>query len=166
MTIHPEGESGAISCSLSHVSLLDLKEPYDAVSWYWGDQKHRSAIYLDGHIVEVPLNAVLVLEDIIFRGASTRIWLDAICINQDDLAERASQVSIMKDVYSLASKVFIWLGPDGGFGAAATGAIEALVTQCQDNMDDLDDYENRLWLRQGKRRARWFTYGPLPHGDD
>lgn len=41
---------------------------------------------------------------------SSYIWIDAICINQDNLAERSSQVAIMKLIYSSATKVLFWLG--------------------------------------------------------
>lgn len=38
------------------------------------------------------------------------IWVDALCINQDDLAERGSQISIMNLIYQSAQKVLVWLG--------------------------------------------------------
>ncbi|KAF2764582.1 hypothetical protein EJ03DRAFT_262424, partial [Teratosphaeria nubilosa] len=36
--------------------------------------------------------------------------IDAICINQLHLAERGHQARLMKDVYSLARRVVVWLG--------------------------------------------------------
>lgn len=36
-------------------------------------------------------------------------WIDALCINQRDTRERSSQVLQMKDIYSRASNVLIWL---------------------------------------------------------
>ncbi|KAI1367288.1 heterokaryon incompatibility protein-domain-containing protein [Xylaria arbuscula] len=40
------------------------------------------------------------------------VWIDAICINQDDLAERANQVKLMRKIYHTASTVKIWLGKE------------------------------------------------------
>ncbi|KAF2015766.1 hypothetical protein BU24DRAFT_422083 [Aaosphaeria arxii CBS 175.79] len=40
------------------------------------------------------------------------VWVDALCINQEDFAERASQVAIMGRIYSQAYKVMIWLGKE------------------------------------------------------
>jgi hypothetical protein len=40
------------------------------------------------------------------------IWADAICINQEDIHERESQVLLMQAIYSQASKVLVWLGDD------------------------------------------------------
>lgn len=38
------------------------------------------------------------------------IWVDAICINQQDDAERARQVGLMRDIYQNSDEVCIWLG--------------------------------------------------------
>ncbi|KAH6678194.1 heterokaryon incompatibility protein-domain-containing protein, partial [Halenospora varia] len=40
------------------------------------------------------------------------LWVDAICINQDDEHERASQVTFMGAVYSNCQQVIVWLGQD------------------------------------------------------
>ena len=45
-------------------------------------------------------------------AASGLFWVDAICINQDDLEERSAQVQIMPQIYSRASCVIVWLGDD------------------------------------------------------
>ena len=45
-------------------------------------------------------------------GSTLYMWIDAICIDQDNLKERSSQVSMMGDVYSGAEKVIVWLGKD------------------------------------------------------
>lgn len=39
------------------------------------------------------------------------VWVDAVCINQQDIAERNAQVSLMGEIYSQASQVLVWLGP-------------------------------------------------------
>lgn len=41
---------------------------------------------------------------------SPKIWADAVCINQNDVDERSSQVGIMSDIYSSAKGCQIWLG--------------------------------------------------------
>ncbi|KAK3953679.1 heterokaryon incompatibility protein-domain-containing protein [Pseudoneurospora amorphoporcata] len=40
------------------------------------------------------------------------LWIDQICINQDDDQEKGFQVQLMREIYSLADKVLVWLGPD------------------------------------------------------
>jgi hypothetical protein len=40
------------------------------------------------------------------------LWVDAICINQNDIRERSEQVSIMGKIYQLANEVVVWLGSE------------------------------------------------------
>jgi hypothetical protein len=39
-------------------------------------------------------------------------WIDALCINQQDIEERIQQIQIMGKIYSSADQVLIWLGPE------------------------------------------------------
>jgi hypothetical protein len=43
-----------------------------------------------------------------------RIWVDALCINQQDLSERNEHVKIMGQIYTNTSQVRIWLGDEIG----------------------------------------------------
>jgi hypothetical protein len=40
------------------------------------------------------------------------LWVDAVCINQEDVDERSSQVALMRYIYGSAKAVTIWLGED------------------------------------------------------
>lgn len=53
------------------------------------------------------------LRELCHRGKveSKPLWIDQICINQDDNDEKSFQVMLMKDVYSSAHQVIVWLGP-------------------------------------------------------
>jgi hypothetical protein len=56
------------------------------------------------------------------------MWIDAVCINQDDLAERASQVRFMARIYSHASCVVVWLGEEGDNSAELFATIEDIAS--------------------------------------
>lgn len=60
---------------------------------------------------ELPVGSELfrALRYIRKRDISCRIWIDAICMNQDDLQERAEHVKIMGEIYRNASLVQVWL---------------------------------------------------------
>ena len=53
-------------------------------------------------------------------------WIDAICVNQQDLAERGHQVKRMAAVYSMASRVIVWLGPESQNSTGALRVIDYL----------------------------------------
>lgn len=60
-----------------------------------------------------------------FRDADSArtIWVDAICINQDDVNERNHQVHIMENIYSQAAAVVVWLGSESQSSRAAMDLI-------------------------------------------
>ena len=40
------------------------------------------------------------------------VWADAICINQQDLLEKNSQVAMMRSIYQTSEQVIVWLGEE------------------------------------------------------
>jgi len=57
------------------------------------------------------------------------LWIDAICINQADVVERSEQVARMKDVFKLAERVMIWIGPSTEDSRLAVRTLEYLGHQ-------------------------------------
>ncbi|KAG5807705.1 hypothetical protein H9Q74_007679 [Fusarium xylarioides] len=52
------------------------------------------------------------------HGRGVPLWIDAICINQDDIAERNSQVAMMSQIYGSARCVVAWLGEEDAIGGS------------------------------------------------
>ncbi|TQS33111.1 hypothetical protein Golomagni_06556, partial [Golovinomyces magnicellulatus] len=79
------------------------------------------------------------------HGTSTMLWIDQICINQQDLAEKAVQVSLMKEIYTRAESVLIWLGDDdysnqGQLGVSFAETLSDILQQGpkKPSFDDMD----------------------------
>lgn len=103
-----------LSVDLVTVS-LDAAPPFEAISYAWGDPLPRHEIRCSGRRAEIGPNLYSALYHLRRRqraGQSPWVWADAICINQDDIAERESQVRMMGDIYSAASVTLIWLGEE------------------------------------------------------
>lgn len=74
-------------------------------------------------------------------GPGERIfWIDAICINQDDLEERAAQVKIMSEIYDKAHEVLVWLGE----GLTRAWRLQAAISRVNKEDGDLDELA-RKW---------------------
>ncbi|KAL7958034.1 heterokaryon incompatibility domain-containing protein [Trichoderma compactum] len=71
---------------------IDKSPPYEALSYTWGNAQ----------------DAIRQLRP--KPGELKYIWVDAICINQEDISEKSSQVSMMVEIYKKATRVDIWLG--------------------------------------------------------
>ncbi|KAL4893446.1 heterokaryon incompatibility protein-domain-containing protein [Aspergillus ambiguus] len=69
------------------------------------------------------------LKEAHFLSNGRRMWIDAICINQDDIPERNSQVAIMSQIYSKADSVVVWLGVEDEYTASVSEAICGLDSE-------------------------------------
>lgn len=67
-------------------------------------------IILHGFLFEATRNCYIALKNLRKRFRPIRLWVDAICINQEDSKEKGQQVKIMGTIYSKAVRTWIWLG--------------------------------------------------------
>ncbi|KAG7009684.1 TPR_REGION domain-containing protein [Physcia stellaris] len=107
-----------IKCYLKHVSLND-SHSYAALSYVWGDLNNRVPVTLDGHAFEVTHNLGVALRYLRDPQCDRVFWIDAICIDQDNIDERSDQVRIMKEIYHFADHVVSWLGESDEHSEAA-----------------------------------------------
>jgi hypothetical protein len=101
-----------IECELTTVSFDDCLLQYEALSYVWGCTRNKRSIKIQDHEVEVTSNLYDALEQLRLKRAERILWIDAICINQKDLNERADQVTRMGSIYGRADNVIVWLGQD------------------------------------------------------
>ncbi|KAF2432949.1 hypothetical protein EJ08DRAFT_552229, partial [Tothia fuscella] len=99
-----------ISCNLHTVSLDDTNPIYEALSYVWGDPKRTLPVLLNGHTFEVTTSLESALRRLRHPTSTRTIWVDALCINQKNDAERTEQVKLMRYIYSQTQEVLIWLG--------------------------------------------------------
>lgn len=114
-------------CTLSahRLSSVSRKPRYDALSYTWdspvkGDkyeamykQRRPWIISENGSHYRLELGRNLIEALLYLSEANdpiSSIWIDAICINQEDLEERAAQVSRMGRIYSVCQQTIVWLG--------------------------------------------------------
>ncbi|KAL9045503.1 MAG: hypothetical protein Q9214_001459, partial [Letrouitia sp. 1 TL-2023] len=115
----------SIKCHLS-VASLDDRPVYEALSYVWGDPRVTKSINLGGRSFRVRKNLWTALKAIRISDTSRTIWIDAICIDQDDKEERSEQVKLMGEVYRGAEKVIAWLGDDTDDVEHAFSVIKAM----------------------------------------
>jgi hypothetical protein len=120
---------------------LNDAPPYDALSYTWNDPFSTQNNELEqGQVTGLPSIRIIVndgylevsehLHDalrFIAPFTSRLLWIDAICINQADLAERAEQVGIMGRIFSHAERVLAWLGPSSADSDLAINFLEMLA---------------------------------------
>ncbi|KAH7323012.1 heterokaryon incompatibility protein-domain-containing protein [Stachybotrys elegans] len=110
-------QAAEIKCSVRQVILGSSQAKYEALSYVWGARKGTLPILCDGKQLLVTPNCLDALKQLRPRFGTRTVWIDAICIDQDDspasTAERNAQVKRMGDIYRGAWQVIVWLGNDG-----------------------------------------------------
>jgi hypothetical protein len=96
--------------SLRVVSLAESPR-FTALSYVWGSNLFGThAIRCDGVDLPITKNCCDALKALRNRWSVVTIWVDAICINQNNEAEKSRQILLMGEIYSWAERVYIWLG--------------------------------------------------------
>lgn len=116
--LNPRPSSEAVLTGSLTLRRLYQKQPkYTSLSYSWGrnsdgDASMSKSLFLDGYEVSITEN----LHDFLSQLAEPDtadiplLWIDAICIDQENTKERTRQVSIMANIYREASNLIIWLG--------------------------------------------------------
>ncbi|KAF4925688.1 Heterokaryon incompatibility protein 6, OR allele [Colletotrichum viniferum] len=114
LTVWPGSFGDAVRCSLAVTTTTRGYEEYDAISYTWagdGDIIDKSGrVSIASEDFPVTPNCEAVLRRVRQEWTPRIVWIDAICVNQDDLHERGRQVSLMPQIYSRAREVIIYVG--------------------------------------------------------
>jgi len=112
-----------------HLSRFEWGD-FAALSYVWGDESDTRAIIVNGHAVSVTANLEAALRE--FRtgwefSGHFKLWADALCINQKDLAERSHHIGMMRDLYESAWSVIAWLGEEEHYSTSAMQLLSDLA---------------------------------------
>ncbi|KAI0894965.1 heterokaryon incompatibility protein-domain-containing protein [Annulohypoxylon nitens] len=104
-----EDDSAPLRCKLRDTDIDDdARVPYIALSYTWGQPDFTEPLILNNAIKLITPNLAGALRR--FRQVGRRIWVDAVCINQEDNKEKSEQIPLMRNIYHNASCVMVWLG--------------------------------------------------------
>lgn len=138
---HISRDSLRIRCKLASFPLSKCP-PYIALSYTWGLENNGDRIVLEGTEFAIGKNLYGFLHHM--RDSESLFWIDAICINQVDTRERNHQVDLMKDIYSFASQVTIWLGDNNFYEHAWFSRLDAWSSGVVAKAEAI--LEHRAWL--------------------
>ena len=113
---------------------------YEALSYTWGDVRNRQSITSDTGDLLVTRNLFEALIHLRHTEEIRTLWVDAVCINQDEVLERDAQVRLMGRIYSRADLVIVWLGPSANSSDIVPPLVERLVSL----WDERDQDETRI----------------------
>lgn len=135
-------------------------QPYRTFSYYWGpthkDGSHLThEICCDGTQIRVSstlFSALLRIRQVIPDSElELGLWIDALCINQQDPLERSAQVGQMWEIYKFAEMVIIWLGEPSSELYAAPGWHKLLFEALERPRKIEDEAQNKVALQRRSR---------------
>ncbi|KAL5390036.1 hypothetical protein DPSP01_002093 [Paraphaeosphaeria sporulosa] len=186
----PGSGDAEIRCEIFDFKLQRAQQTsnFEALSYVWGDLNDRKRIFIEDSYLDITANlhtALRYLRDSVLERV---LWIDAICINQDDLAERSNQVGYMVSIYASAIRVVAWLGEDTSQGESCFTLLKLLARFSREErkgrfhafhdrgiLRDVDTYRQlrqndsftfmlqspwfeRIWVLQEAAAAQSFTF--------
>ncbi|KAM0253630.1 hypothetical protein ACHAQJ_007205 [Trichoderma viride] len=139
-----ENLSDPIQIQLSVARLAD--EPaFIALSYCWGDATKTLPILCNGQQFHVTENLESALRQLRDESRERILWIDAICIDQNNVSERGYQVNLMRDIYRMAIGVIIWLGEADADSDLVFPLCLKMAKSKLDLLRDFGSGEDILW---------------------
>ena len=136
---------------------------YTALSYVWGNPALVKTMTCNGKNFAITKNLDLALHHLRRTDVSIMLWVDQICINQDDLQEKGQQVNLMGTIYQRAWSTLVWLGEEADNSDDAIDTLLNTKTALQYYQDgkapNAEDFE-RLFL-PASDSPKWQELGKL-----
>ncbi|GAW23602.1 hypothetical protein ANO14919_131760 [Xylariales sp. No.14919] len=99
-----------LACSLEELQ-IESDEGFQALSYTWGEPSFTETLVVDRlYFLRITPNLRDALCRFRLPSSPRRLWVDAVCINQQDEDEKGKQIPFMNVIYRGASAVLVWLG--------------------------------------------------------
>jgi hypothetical protein len=96
---------------------------YRALSYVWGADRRTKELLTPDGTLQITFSLNKALQGLRHREKPIMLWVDAICINQKDNAEKAQQIRLLPKIFQNAESTYAFL--EGGKGSDA--AIRMLM---------------------------------------
>lgn len=134
-------QNDPIRCELFEAFLHQVEGvPYEALSYCWGTAPAAYEVWVDGRKKYIQQNLYIALLALRQSDEDKLLWVDAICIDQDNHKEKGHQVGHMRRIYENAEEVIVWLGP-------SNAEINSL-------MDQVKWWDTEIMQQYGAHRAQ------------
>lgn len=159
-----------LDCTLREFCFFSSTEPcprYAALSYTWGPPERND----DESVAEKPPRYVnvndkpLPVSENLFQGlrkvkrwcqaseeTGIHLWIDAICIDQNNYEEKGKQVDMMGEIYRRANRVIVWLGDcpenegrDVKIMVQRAAALVRSVSNRAPGTDERTNYHSKGW---------------------
>ena len=150
LTLLPGPFEADIRINLDSTVLSEDHVPqFEALSYAWGSSETPAEVFISlekrriaatapagVRTLAVTQNLATALRYLRYGDRPRVLWNDAICVNQKNLPERSQQVARMADIFSLANRVIVWLGPKSHDSALAPNSLRSVGSKVLVDWDE------------------------------
>jgi len=152
LTLYPGSFHNPIEGRLES-AILTAGCAYEALSYVWEDEGDPSMMNLNEKPFCITKNLECALRHLRYTERPRDLWVDAICINQQNDDEKSKQVAMMGRTYNKAQKVYAWLGEgnrqsDCVFDVLNEYQVQRARTVISSNLDaaeELSSHRQMFW---------------------
>ena len=119
LSLLPGDRSAPLQCELHRADVPRNVSPesasgptFEALSYVWGDGNLCQRIFCNKSLIKITQSLFDALIHLRHPKTARMLWIDAVCIDQNNNDEKIEQIPRMKDIYHHANQVVIWLGLD------------------------------------------------------
>ena len=147
-------------CHISHTSLISRAQ-HVALSYVWGSNAAQCVILVDDQHVRVNQNLYDAMMALRPLEASLIIWIDFLCINQEDNIEKSWQVEMMGDIFKQATHVYAWLGAADHNSDVALRYLDKVGEKAEACwIENAEGAHLEVWLRLAASKNLNYDSGP------
>ncbi|SCO36508.1 related to heterokaryon incompatibility protein (het-6OR allele) [Fusarium fujikuroi] len=151
--LHPGSGDDPLRADILHASLdSDVVGRYEAVSYAWEDGHRTNKLETHRGTLLITPSLFHALHRFRLKRESRVLWADAVCINQSDSTEKASQVALMSEIYACAACTLVYLGREAD-GSEMVGKLLIRFARASSSL-------HRLYGRHGMEVLR--NIGSIP----
>ncbi len=168
LVLQPANEShGQLVCTL-HTAEIDDFPSYETISYVWGPAVKPETILCNGQTVPITTSLFQALMQVRYSDKSRVLWVDSVCINQQDPKEQGAQVSMMGTIYARSTSTLICLGDSDPFHASHTAKlvsdVNGMIERTLSEADDDWEPNSFPWPEESQllgSEVQWQSFGVL-----
>lgn len=143
--LYPGRLDNPLICGLRNV-LLTEKPQYESLSYCWGLNKPEVELKCNDRSILVTKNLASALRHLRHVEETRTLWIDAVCINQQNVEERGQQVALMKNIFQRSQRTLVWLGDDSRDSHRAIELVRHLA---------------KAWQQRRRTKRFWWSQGSI-----
>jgi len=146
--------------NIIHANLDTSAPPYQTTSYVWGIGSHDGRLTLrNGEYLYITTTLATGIHLLSEHCSTGYLWIDQICIDQEDIAERSKQVALMGLIYSRCQEVLIKLHDDFCQSSQFCQASKEFLSRAEDmSQEEFDTALEKSSLRFNNEEYYVVTY--------